>query len=381
MKKRLAIILLIFSVVLISPFDFVSAFELGAESAILLEAETGQVLYETNADQELPPASITKIMTMLLTMEAVDRGELSLDDEVTISQAASDMGGSQIFLNAGNQVTVEDLMKAVVISSANDATYALAEEVGGSYMNFVDMMNDRAAELGMENTSFRNSTGLPAEDHYTTARDITKMSQKVIQYPEIQEWGRIWVDYIELPDRDAMLANLNHMINTYDGLDGIKTGRTQEAGYCLAASAERDDFRLISVVMRAENDEERQQLTADLLDYGFNNFTRKTILAADEVIRNISIPESSAGQVSGRPAQDLQLVIPRGDDDLAETQVILPDEYELPLAEGEKIGEVAALLEGEEVNRVDLLAAEDIDRANIFLRIFRNIADFLGGLF
>ena len=381
MKKKIAIILLIFSVVLLGQPDRAGAFELGAESAILLEAETGQVLYETDADQELPPASITKIMTMLLTMEAVERGELALDDVVTISQAASDMGGSQIFLNAGNEVTVEDLLKAVVIASANDATYALAEVVGGSYMGFVDMMNDRAAELGMDSTSFRNSTGLPAEDHYTTARDITKMSRKVIEYPEIQEWGQIWVDYVELPDRDAMLANLNHMINTYDGMDGIKTGRTQAAGFCLAASAERDGFRLISVIMRAESDEERQQLTADLLNYGFNNFTRTVLLGADEVIRNISIPESSAGQVSGRSAEDLQIVIPRRNDELAETRVILPDEHELPIAEGEKIGEVAALLEGEEVNRVDLLADEDIARANIFLRLFRGIADFLGGLF
>jgi len=380
MKKHITIILLAFMFVLLVNSSGL-AFELDAESAILIEGHTGQVLYERDADKEMPPASITKIMTMLLTMEAVEAGEISLDDVVTISQEAANMGGSQIYLNAGNEVTIEDLLKAVVISSANDATYALSEEIGGSYPAFVQMMNDRAEELSMDNTNFMNSTGLPEENHYTTARDISKMSREVIKYPEIQEWGQIWVDYIELPDRDAMLANLNQLINIYDGLDGIKTGRTEEAGYSLAASAKRDDLRLISVVLRADNEEERQQLTTELLDYGFNNYSKSVLYEKDETIRNVTIPGSSAGEADVKVAEDLTIVLPRQNGDLVDTELLIPEEFTFPIAEGEQIGEIAVHLEGDEVNRVELLAAEDINRANIFTRIIRFIADFFTGLF
>ncbi len=380
LAKIKLILLFIFVFILVMSSNSM-AFDLGAYSAILVEADTGQVLYEENADEELPPASITKIMTMLLTMEAVEDGEISLSDPVTISTRAADMGGSQIFLEAGSELTVEELMKAVTISSANDATYALSEYVGGTYSSFVEMMNERARELGMENTNFVNSTGLPAENHYTSARDITKMAREVIQYPEIQEWGQIWVDYLQLDDREAMLANLNRLVRDYPGMDGIKTGRTEAAGYCLAGSAEREDLRLISVIMNADSDEERQDLTRELLDYGFGNFVQEVLLEQDELVHNISFPGSNQGEVTARAASDLTAVRERGEDPEFAREVETIEEFEFPIAAGEKMGEMIIYQEDTEINRVDLLAEEEITRAGIISRFFRSISDMIGDLF
>lgn len=378
---KITLFLVFVFVLILSVSSSGMAFELGAHSAILIEADTGQVLYEENADEELPPASITKIMPMLLTMEAVEAGEISLDDTVTVSTRAADMGGSQIFLDAGAELTVEELMRAVTISSANDATYALSEYVGGTYSSFVEMMNERARELGMENTNFVNSTGLPADNHYTTARDITKMSRKVIQYPEIREWGQIWVDYLQLDDREAMLANLNRLVRDYPGMDGIKTGRTEAAGYCLASSAERDDFRLISVVMNVDSDEERQDLTRRLLDYGFGNFVQEVLLEQDEIVHNIPFPGSSQGEVSARAAEDLTAVRERGEDVDFEREVVTVEDFEFPIDAGEKMGEMVIYQDNEEINRVDLLAEEEISQAGIISRVLRSIGNIIGDLF
>ncbi len=358
-----------------------SAIELEARSAILIEANTGQILYEQNPDEELPPASITKIMPMLMAMEAVEEGEISLDDEVTVSSRAEDMGGSQIFLEAGTVLTVEELLKAITISSANDATYALSEYLGGTYSGFIEMMNERAAELGLENTNFENSTGLPADNHYTTARDIATMSREVIQYPEIREWGQIWTEYLELPDREALLANLNQLVRDYPGMDGIKTGRTQEAGYCLAASAEREGMRLISVVLNAESDQERQDQTRKLLDYGFGNYVQEIVIEEGDSIHNIPFPGSSEGEVSARAAEDLTALRERGEDLDYDREVSVIEDFEFPIYEGEKMGEMR-LVDGDEViNSIELIAEEDIVEAGIISRIIRSVGDFVDGIF
>ena len=376
MKRKSTIILfLVLTMVFSLNLANVYGFDLGAYSAILIEAETGQVLYEHNADEELPPASITKTMAMLIAMEAIESGEVSLEDTVTVSRYAESMGGSQIFLDAGTELTIEDLLKAVTVASANDASVALAEGISGSYYSFVDKMNERAKELKMENTNFRNTTGLPEAEHYTTARDITKMSQKVIKYPEIREWGQIWVDYIDLPNRQAMLTNTNRLILNYQGMDGIKTGHTSEAGYGLASSAVRDDMRLISVVLKAESESERQELTTRLLDYGFNNFRQHTLISDDETIHNVEIPGSRNGTASVRVAQDLNVVIPRNDDYETELNYYIEEEYDFPILEGETVGEVGVKMNGQEISRKEIVAAEEINRANIFTRLFRGAAN------
>ncbi len=379
--KRLIIILSL----LVFVFGFVTLtgaqdFKIDAQSAILIDAETGQVLYEQNADEKLPPASITKIMTLLITMEEIEKGELSLDDDVTISRLAESMGGSQIFLAEGNVVKVRDLLKAVTIASANDACVALAETVAGSYNRFINMMNDKADDMGLDDTYFSNSTGLPTEsDHHTTARDVAVMSRELVKYPIILEDASIWLDYIELPDRDAMLTNTNHLVNTYPGLDGIKTGHTSEAGFSLAATAKRGDMRLISVVMKSRSVKAREDLTAQLLDYGFNRFTRRNYLEAGETIQNIEVEQGSKEFTTGEISKDLAVVVRRGMEDTIETEIDVKDNFEFPINVGDSLGEARAVRDGEVITKVDIVATEEVNKANFLALFWRNIVNMIGG--
>jgi len=379
--KRLIIILSL----LVFVFGFVTVtgaqdFQIDAQSAILIDAETGQVLYEQNPDEELPPASLTKIMSLLVTMEAIENGEISLDDKVTISRLAESMGGSQIFLAEGNVVKVRDLLKAVTIASANDASVALGEAVGGSYNNFINMMNDKADELELDNTYFSNSTGLPTEsDHYTTARDVAVMSRALVKYPIILEDASIWLDYIELPDRDAMLTNTNHLVNTYPGLDGIKTGHTSAAGFSLAATAKRGDMRLISVVMKSRSVQAREDLTAQLLDYGFNRFTRRNYLKAGETIQNIKVEQGSKEFTTGEISKDLAVVVRRGMEKTIETEIDVKDNFEFPINVGDSLGEARAIRDGEVITKVDIVATEKVNKANFIALFWRNLVNMISG--
>ena len=355
-------------------------FEIEAESAILIDAETGQVLFEQNPDEKLPPASLTKIMTLIVAMEEIESGDLSLDDQVTISRLAESMGGSQIFLAKGNKVKVRDLLKAVTIASANDACVALGEAVAGSYNRFVNLMNEKADELGLENTYFSNSTGLPTEsDHYTTARDVAIMSREIVKYPIILKDASIWLDYIELPDRDAMLTNTNHLVNTYPGLDGIKTGHTNAAGFSLAATAKRGDMRLISVVMKARSVKAREDQTARLLDYGFNRFTRKNYLEKGETIQNIALPNGAKEYTTGEVSKDLAVVVKRGLEDTISTEVNIKEDFEYPIEQGDILGEAKALKEGEVITQVDIVSTEKINKANFLALFWRNFVNWIGG--
>ena len=346
-------------------------------SAILMEAKTGQVFYENNADEELPPASVTKIMTVLLTMEAIEKGELELTDTTTISSGASSMGGSQIFLDSGDEIPIEELLMAVTIASANDASYALAEAVGGHYDNFIEMMNDRARELGMENTNFTNPHGLSDSDHYSTARDISKMARELVQYQEVLNWSQSWLEYLELPDRQAMLTNTNRMILQYPGMDGLKTGYTRAAGFCLAATASQGDFRLISIMLGADSRQQREELTGKLLDYGFENYRQEILLAREDEIEGILVPESESEYVSIRTDRDLTAIIPRYEEHTVDTDIKIQSELELPILAGTKLGEAVAMVDGEEVHRTNLLAAHDIERAGFFTRLLRRVRSLL----
>ncbi len=338
---------------------------------ILLDSHTGEILYENNIDKKLPPASITKIMTSLLAMEAIEAGELSLDDQVTVSSAASGMGGSQIYLASGDSLKVRELLKAIIIASANDASYALAEKIGGDYDAFIDMMNERAQELGKENTNFANATGLPDSDHYSTARDISKMSRELVKYQEVLDWGQTWLKYLDLPDRQAMLTNTNHLAFNYTGMDGLKTGYTREAGFNLSATAKRDGMRLISVVLGAENQQERQRLTTKLLDYGFDHYRQEKIFAKGDTLEGIFIPESKKQSVQGLLAENLKIILPRAEEVELTTAISLDNELEFPILAEEKIGEVVVKERDEIRQRADIIAAEDIERAGIFRRLFR----------
>ncbi len=359
----------------------VDGFDVDAPSAILIEAETGQVLFEKNADEEMAPASITKIMALLIAMEEIENGNISFEDEVRISRLASSMGGSQIFLDYDTSVKMEDLLKAVTIASANDATVAISEAIGGTYSRFIELMNERAVQLGMENTLFQNSTGLPEENHYTSARDITKMSRKIVNYDIILEWGSIWLDYIDLPrNRQAMLVNTNRLINSYPGMDGIKTGHTNEAGYCLAATAERNNIRLISVVLNTGSKEERREITARLLDYGFNNFNQHKLTEKGEKIYNVQVPEGKNLTTVGEASEELLVMVRRGRTDDIDTKIEIKEDLKAPVQKGEILGRQVVIENGNIINSIDIIATEDVPRANIFLRLWRKFVNWIGSI-
>src|SRR5690625_2482798 len=248
------------------------------KAALLLERDTGTILYAKNEHEKLAPASLTKIMTLLLIMEAIERKKLSVTDVVTVSERAASMGGSQVFLEAGEEMTVEDLIKAIAIASANDASVALAEEIAGTEEIFVQRMNEKVTELQLENTKFQNASGLPAKDHYTTAYDIAIMSKELLKYDDIVNYTSIYEDYLRKGEKNEFwLVNTNKLVRFYPYVDGLKTGFTSEAKYCLAATAEKNDMRVISVIMGAESSKSRNNMTMNLIDYGFNQYESEII--------------------------------------------------------------------------------------------------------
>jgi len=290
------------------------------------------------------------------------------------------MGGSQIFLAANTSVRVIDLLKAITIASANDASVAIAEAIGGSYNNFINLMNKKAEELGMGNTYFSNSTGLPTEsDHYTTARDITKMARELVKYKQVLEWAQIWVDYIELPNRKAMISNTNKLVKKYPGIDGLKTGHTDKAGFCLTATAKRD-MRLISVVLKAKTELEREELTARLLDYGFNRFTRKELANKGQEIQNISVPDGKKEFTTGIVSSNLEVVVKRGEEDTLETKVEFKEGFKAPIKKGDLLGYKYVIQDGKKLASANIVATEDISRANIFRRLWRSFVNWIGSL-
>src|SRR6056297_3488874 len=376
MRKNIVIFTIVLSLLL--TFGVVTpaaAFDVATDSAILLEVETGQVLFSKNADRKLPPASVTKIMTLLIAMEKLEEGSINLSDQVTISRYAESMGGSQIFLAANTQVELEKLLKAVTIASGNDASVAIGEYIAGTYSNFIAMMNDKASELGMDSTNFANSTGLPDPNHYSTARDISKMARELTKYPQVLEWASIWTETIQLPNREAMLVNTNSLINKYPSMDGLKTGHTQEAGFCLASTAKKGDTRLVSVVLQGNTLNEREEATTRLLDYGFNAFSKRQIAVAGEKIQNIPIAESANKVAVGEVEESFYVMVQKGQEKEISQEVKVKDSLTAPIEKGGVLGELTVYNGEKVISKVDVVAAKDIERANIITRMWRKIFD------
>lgn len=354
---------------------------LAARSAIIAEAETGQVLYQMNADERVAPASITKIMTMLLVMERVDAGKISLDDSVTVSRAASLMGGSQVYLKEKEVATVGDLLAATAIRSANDASFALAEYVAGTDYDFVSLMNARARELGMTGTHFSNPEGLDDVNHYTTARDILTMSRELVRHSKVLEWTSTWIGSMRGGTYD--LFNTNRLIRDYPGADGLKTGHTDKAGYCLAGTAMRNGVRLISVVLGTASEAARTTETAKALDYGFRSFEKVQLAEAGSEVGSVKVPTAAVVNVPVIAERDLAAMIPRGASDqiTLELRPVSPAPA-APIAEGQQLGTIAAVgPNGDDIAAVPVAASKAVKRANVFVRAFRAIADFFRGLF
>ena len=347
--------------------------KLNCRSAILMDATTGAVLYAQNADEALPPASVTKVMTLLLVMEAVDEGRIRLDEAVTVSAHAASMGGSQVYLKEGESMCVEEMIKCVVIASANDCAVALAEHVAGSEANFVSRMNARAAELGMANTRFENTNGLDdtVTDHVTSARDIAIMSRALIAHPKILEYSGIWMDTIR--DGAFGLTNTNRLVRFYPGCTGLKTGSTARAKFCISATAERDGLSLICVIMAAESRDIRNAAATQLLDYGFANFSTYCTDAQEKSVR---LTGGVADAVTVRH-EAFCATVPKGAAARVEAEVVLPEELAAPVSTGDRVGEVVYRLDGEELGRVPITVLEGVAKIGFGTLFARMLAQFL----
>lgn len=351
-----------------------------AESALLMESTSGKVLFEKNPDTRLPPASITKIMTMLLVMERIDQGKARFSDMVVTSERAMKMGGSQIWLEVGEEMSLEDLMKSIAIVSANDASVAVAEHIAGSEEAFVDMMNKRAQELGMAGTNFVNASGLPHTNHYSTARDIALMSRALLRYPKVHEWFTTWIDYVR--DGKNILVNTNRLIKSYEGVDGLKTGFTEEAGYCLSATAEKGSLRLISVVLKVSDSTTRFNEASALLNLGFRHFAGVELAKRGQVIATVEVTRGVVDKVDIVCEDRLVAVVPRGEEEKVRREIAMPQKVDAPVAKGQKVGEMLAVTEdGSILGRISLVASEEVKSGSALRVIFRITQNLLRALF
>ncbi len=335
-----------------------------ARAAILMDCGTGSVLWELNPDEPLPPASVTKVMTLLLTMEAIDRGEIGYDTVVTASERAKSMGGSTIFLDTGEQMTVDDLLKGIAVASGNDACVAVAEHLAGSVEAFVDRMNARAAELGMNNTHFVNCNGLDAEGHYSSARDIAIMSRELMRHPDIFRYTTIWMD--SLRNGAFQLANTNKLIRFYDGATGLKTGSTDGALCCVSATARRDDLHLIAVVLGSPDSKSRFASARELLDYGFANYRNVRLGEKDKTVTSVPVKKGLKEQVTLVSADDAFALLSADRVSEVKTETRLEPDISAPIKKGDLLGEAVATLDGEVIASCRLIAADDVGRRTVF---------------
>ena len=341
-----------------------------AKSCILMEVKTGKILYEDNADEVTAPASITKIMSLVLIMEALDDGRLTLETVVTASEHACSMGGSQIWLEPGEQMTVNELLKATVIASANDATVALAEAVSGSEETFVDEMNKKAKSLGMNSTTFINCTGLDADGHTTTAHDVALMSRELISHELIKQYSTVWMD--SLRNGESELVNTNKLVRFYEGCTGLKTGTTSKAGYCLSATAKRNGMELVAVVMDGQTSGDRFEGAKKLLNYGFANYTFSSLEADLGGNTSVAVKNGVDSTVTVKAGEKLDLLLKRSENGKITQEIHLEPEIIAPVKSGQKVGTVRFLLDGKELGSVDIVTENEVSKLNfgiIFLRL------------
>ena len=349
-------------------------FSAEGRSAYLVDAATFTPLYAKNENERLPIASMVKIMTVLLTLEAVDRGELSLDEKVPVSENAASMGGSQVFLDAGTEHRAGDLLKSVIVASANDSCVALAERVSGSAEGFVSDMNARAAELGMKDTRFANCTGLPAAESFSTAHDVALMFREVIRHPVYFEDAGVWLeDYVHPDGRTTVMTNTNKLVKFYNGCDGGKTGFTSEAKFCRAATAKRDGMRVIAVVAGADSSKSRFNAVSSMFNHAFGSFKAEKLLGAGELAaQRVKVAGGKERSVGVTVSEDIVRLAPRSDKAAAELRLELPDKVKAPVRKGDVVGKGYLVVDGTAVREFDLVAAEDVARASIW-DLFRRI--------
>ncbi len=369
MKKIISILITAF--MLLNSTAVYAEVETDAKSCLLMEAASGEVLYEDNADEQLPIASVTKVMTMLLIMEQIEAGALTYDTMISVSENAMSYGGSTMFLEAGEELTVSDMLKGIAVASANDGCVAMAEHISGSESAFVDMMNKRASELGMTNTHFMNTNGLDEDNHYSSARDVAIMSRELLRHEKITDYTSIWTD--SLRDGKFELANTNKLIRFYKGANGLKTGSTSQALCCLSAAAKRDNMQLIAVVLGAPTSAKRFESAKALLDYGFANYgVRIHTTEGEEIVRS-EVEKGKTKDFKVVSGKDFTELISKAENGECEKQVILNEKITAPLHTGDKVGTLRFVRGGEEIGEVDLLCGEEVEKQGIF--------EIMGGFF
>ena len=341
-----------------------NSLNLECESAILIEQHSGQILYEHNIHEQLRPASVTKIMSILLIMEEIEQGRLSYEDKIACSETARAMGGSQIWLDTTETLTVNEMLKAICVVSANDCVVAMAEHIAGSQEAFVEKMNEKAKQLGMNDTTFKNCHGIDEDGHITSAYDISLMSKELLnKYPEITKYTTIWMD--SLRDGKSQLVNTNKLIRNYKGATGLKTGSTSLALYNLSASATRDNLSLIAVVMKAPTTKVRFADAQKLLDYGFSKFSFKQFAKKGDKLNKITVTKGVESGVDVQYSEDAGCLIEKGKENQIE-QTISLETLTAPICKGQKVGEAVYTLNNNELSKIDLIAAKDVEKINIF---------------
>lgn len=363
------------------PLESTQPFEMDAVSVLLLDVNTGTVILEKNADEQRPVASITKLMTMLLVMESIEAGKIDLNQEVTVSKEAAGMGGSQALLDAGGIYPVSELLKSLIVASANDSAVALAELIAGSEAAFAETMNARAKELGLHATHYVNASGLPAENQYTTARDVAQLSMEVLKHPVYFEYSKIWMDEIHhQKGRVTELVNTNRLIRFYEGADGVKTGSTNEAGYCISATAKRGEDRFLAVVLGCSTGKTRFALAQKLLDHAFDHYTvYKAIRAGDPAETSVTVKGSRTESIVPCAESDLMYLSTKNTECKAEIKYEVPHSLHAPVKKGERIGTAQLILDGEIVDTVPLVSQENAEKIGLFGTISVVLSEWMKG--
>ena len=377
MKKILLFLLLI-------SFSFTKVYALdlakNAKSGILIEASTGEIIYEKNKDERLAPASMTKMMSLILIMEAIENKTINLNQIITVSENAANMGGSQIYLEKNEKMSVDDLLKGICMASANDAVVALSETIYGSEEEFVKEMNKRAKQLGLKNTHFMNATGLDVDNHYSSAYDMALIARELVKHKKVLDYSSKYEDYLrENTNKKFWLVNTNKLIKTYDGMDGLKTGYTENAGYCLTATAKRNNMRLISVVMNESDSKVRNSETSEILDYGFNLYKVNNIVKQNEVVKKYIDNKSIKQENDVIVKENINILNKKNTKKRKITYSVKLDKKTLPIKKMEKVGIIEIKENGKTIYKDNVYSKDEIKKANILEVYFRNIKEVLNG--
>ncbi|MDQ0205795.1 D-alanyl-D-alanine carboxypeptidase family protein [Alkalicoccobacillus murimartini] len=351
-----------------------------ASSAIVMERDTGEILYEHNSEESLPPASMTKIMTMLLIMEAIDKEQLKYEDMIRVSENAASMGGSQIFLEPGEEMSVQDMLKGIAVASGNDASVAMAEHLGGTEAGFSEMMNEKAEELGLKKTHFSNSNGLPVDNHYTSAHDLAIMAKELLKYEDITKFTGIYEDYLRSDtEKPFWLVNTNKLVRFYPGVDGLKTGYTKEAKYGLTATAEKDGMRIIAVVMGSPSPKERNADVTSMLDYAFSQFTTHKLHERNDLIAEVKVSKGQKKNANAVTGESVSILTKKGEstDEVKET-VELVEDVKAPIQKGDELGTLIIKNGDTVVSETPLVADEEMMEAS-WWTLFKRVLGGFGG--